>query len=179
MDTDELLTRWTVRVAVVFYVAALAARRFSFRWSRLTWTAGCVAYLLHVAAAFHYYHHWSHDVAYESTAQQTQEVVGFDWGGGLYFNYAFTLVWFIDAVWWCINPERYLTRPRVVEWAVQGFLGFIVFNATVVFATGFSRWLGVIACILLAIVWLWPRKERANVDANDQRRPGLDGRDDR
>src|SRR5262245_656128 len=92
MDPGEFLTRWTVRIAVVLYVAALLSRRFSWRWARGAWTAGCVLYLLHVVAAFHYYHHWSHDAAYESTARQTADVVGVHWGGGLYVNYAFTLV---------------------------------------------------------------------------------------
>ena len=32
---------------------------------------------------------------------------------------------------------------------MQGYLGFIAFNATVVFATGFSRWLGIAGCVVL------------------------------
>jgi hypothetical protein len=158
MELGEPLTRWTVRIAIVLYVAALAMRRDAPRASRLVWSGGCLAYLLHVAAAFHYYHHWSHAEAYESTAKQTNDVVGLDWGGGLYVNYAFTLVWIVDVIWWWIAEKRYLTRPRVVEWAIQLFLGFIVFNATVVFASGFSRWFGISACILLTLVWLWPRR---------------------
>jgi hypothetical protein len=145
----ELLTHWTVRLAMAFYVASLASRGFSPRWSRIGWTAGCLAYLLHVACAFEYYHHWSNGEAYAATARQTAEVVGLDWGGGLYVNYAFTLVWLVDVAWWWLNAAGYLTRPRWLEWSVQGFLGFIAFNATVVFATGISRWLGVFASIFL------------------------------
>jgi hypothetical protein len=152
MDTGELLTRWTVRLAMALYVASLASRGFSPRWSRIDWTVGCVVYLLHVACAFEYYHHWSNAEAYASTARQTAETVGIDWGGGLYVNYAFTLVWLADVCWWWGAASSYLARPRWVDWAVNGFMGFIAFNATVVFATGFSRWFGVAACVLLILL---------------------------
>ncbi len=163
MDTGELLTRWTGRIAMALYIASLASRTFSPRWSRLAWTAGCGLYLLHVVCAFEYYHHWSHAEAYASTARQTAATVGLDWGGGLYANYAFTLVWLADAVWWWRGMESYHARPRWIEWAVQGFLGFIAFNATVVFASGFSRWLGVAGCVLLAAVWISARKVRGTM----------------
>jgi hypothetical protein len=114
--------------------------------------------LLHVVCAFEYYHHWSHAVAYSSTARQTAETVGLDWGGGLYANYAFTVVWVGDVVWWWVGVESYQTRERWIESTVQGFLGFIAFNATVVFATGFSRWLGVAGCLLLAAIAISRRK---------------------
>lgn len=166
----ELLTRWTVRIAVALYIAGLATR------SRLAWTAGCGFYLLHVACAFAYYHHWSHDDAYASTARQTYDAVGLDWGGGLYLNYAFTLVWLGDVVWWWIAPTQYQQRPRALSWLIHGFLGFIAFNATVVFATGVSRWLGIAGCVIIAIAW-W--REHRHVDANDQRRASLDRGDDR
>jgi hypothetical protein len=179
MDTGELLTRWTVRVAVILYVVSLASRRHLPTISRFSWTAGCLAYLLHVLAAFHYYHQWSHDAAYESTQRQTAEIAGLDWGGGLYVNYAFTLVWLLDVIWWWLAPERYLKRPRWIDWGVQLFLGFVVFNATVVFASGFSRWFGIGACGVLAVEWAWPRKERAGVDEDHQRRASLDGGDHR
>ena len=154
MDSGELLTRWTVRIAMALYVASLASRRVSPHWSRLAWTAGCLLFLLHVACAFEYYHHWSHAEAYASTAKQTAETVGLDWGGGLYANYAFTLVWCADVCWWWLDGSRYLTRHWTINWAVHGFLGFIAFNATVVFATGFSRWFGIAACVLLIGVWV-------------------------
>ena len=154
MDPGELLTRWTVRIALALYVASLASRGFAPRWSRVGWTLGCAVYLVHVACAFHYYHHWSHAEAFAFTADQTAKMTGLDWGGGLYVNYAFTLVWLLDAAWWWASMERYLKRPRWIEWLVQGFLGFIAFNATVVFAEGFSRWFGIGACVLLAAIYI-------------------------
>jgi hypothetical protein len=149
MQTGELLTRWTVRVAMALYVTSLATRLYFPKGSRLAWTAGCLAYLLHIACAFEFYHHWSHAEAYAFTARQTATAVGWDWGGGLYVNYAFTLVWLADVGWWWISVESYRARSRWIGWAVQGFMGFIAFNATVVFAAGFSRWFGIGACVLL------------------------------
>jgi hypothetical protein len=160
MELGVILTRWTVRLAMALYVASLASRGFAPRWSRLAWTMGCILYLLHVACAFEYYHHWSHAEAYAFTAKETAATVGLDWGGGLYFNYAFTLVWLADAACWWIDAAGYRARPRWLDWCVQGYLGFIAFNATVVFATGFSRWFGVAACVLLAGMWLARRKLR-------------------
>jgi hypothetical protein len=157
----ELLTRWTVRVAMALYVTSLATRWRFPQMSRLAWTGGCLAYLTHVACAFEFYHHWSHAEAYAFTARQTAAVVGWDWGGGLYVNYAFTLVWLADAAWWWISVKSYETRPRWIAWTVNGFMGFIAFNATVVFAEGFSRWFGIVACVLFGVIGLgsiWSRR---------------------
>jgi hypothetical protein len=159
MDPGESLTRWTVRLAVGLYGLALALRaaaedrRSAAAWARLAWTGGFVAFALHVACAFHFYHQWSHRAAYEATARQTAEVVGVAWGGGLYANYAFALVWGADVCWWWARPAAYQARPRWIEWAVQGFLAFITFNATVVFGRGAIRWAG-LAAYAVAGVWL-------------------------
>jgi hypothetical protein len=159
MELGELLTRWTVRVAAGLYVLALALRLGGgdprrLVYARLLWTAGCFAFLLHVLCAFHFYHHWSHWAAYETTARQTAEAVGLRWGGGLFANYAFALVWLADAGWWWRGLARYEARPRYVEWAVQGFLGFMMFNATVVFGRGAARWLGLAGSMLLGLMIL-------------------------
>src|SRR5437879_7659370 len=162
MEPGELLTRWTVRVAVTLYVVALALRvgasATQLWWARLAWTLGCIAYLLHVACAFQFYHHWSHAAAYEATARRTAEDIGLEWGGGLYANYAFTLVWVIDVCWWWAAPRHYRSRPRWVEWSIQGFLAFILLNATVVFGAGAVRWLGAAACLFLAGLFVRGRR---------------------
>jgi hypothetical protein len=155
----------------MLYVLGLALRanangtRWKLAWARGVWTAGCVLFLFHVAGAFQFYHHWSHTAAHAATAQRTAELTGFEWGGGLYANYAFTLLWMVDVIWWWRGLDRYETRPRWVHWAVQGFLGFMAFNGTVVFGTPTVRWLGLGACLFLATMWgswLWGSRRPAS-----------------
>jgi hypothetical protein len=156
MPTGELLTRWTIRGALALYVLGLAlriraqGRPSRLKWACRAWAVGCLAFLLHLLCAFEFFHAWSHIAAYEATAHRTAEVVGVAWGGGLYANYAFTVVWCSDAFWWVGWPQCYQARPRAVEWAVQGFLAFIAFNATVVFGAGAVRWAGLAAALMLA-----------------------------
>jgi hypothetical protein len=116
----------------------------------LVWTLGCIAYLVHVFCAFHVYHSWSHAEAYRRTAQETNGMIGLDWGGGLYLNYLFTLLWIADAVWWWRDRERYRHRSRLVSGFLHGFLFFMVFNATVVFGVGLIRWFGLAGCLSVA-----------------------------
>ena len=102
VDTGEWLTRGTVWLALLLYVAAeVAATRRDlrgFKGARWLNTAGLVVFLGHIASAFQHYHQWSHTVAYAETAEQTKEFVGWNWGGGLYLNYLFTLIWLGDVV---------------------------------------------------------------------------------
>jgi hypothetical protein len=158
MEPAEFLIRWTIRFAMVFYVTALTLRCPSPPWSRWAWTVGCGLYLMHVCAAFQFRHHWSHTDAYLATAQQSEAVVGLYWGGGIYANYFFTAVWLGDAVWWWLRPRAYLDRPRWLNAGIHGYLGFIAFNATVVFAQGWSQWFGVLACMLLIGTWVLERR---------------------
>ncbi len=83
----------------------------------------------------------------------------------MYVNYAFTLVWLFDVAWWWTRQD-YRARPRWLDWTIHGFLSFIVFNATVIFASGFSRWFGIAACLMLPVMILWPKTRRSDVDAN-------------
>ena len=142
----DALTRWTIRVALALAVAALAARIAQrSRPARLAWTVGCLAYLAHIFCAFHFFHDWSHSAAYAATARDTAAVFGLDWGGGLYFNYVFTLVWVVDVLWWLVHPATYETRPRWVNVVVYAFFAFMAFNGAVVFASGPTRWIGLAA----------------------------------
>jgi len=179
MLTGELLTRWTARVALALYVLGLAVRvrgaghQPRLDMARLFWTGGCLAFLLHTTSAFQFYHHWSHRTVYEATARRTAEVVGLDWGGGLYANYGFAAVWTADVCWWWLAPGRYLARPRGLEWALQGFLGFMAFNATVVFGAGAVRWIGMAACLFLAAVlgYSWCCRGDASRQSRDRADP--------
>ena len=136
------LTRNTIRVALLYYAVAiggmLAGNRC--RWVRVSWTLGWLAYLVHLGMAFHFYHHWSHAEA----MRHTQDRSGY--GEGIYASHLFTLVWTADVLAWWLVPAWYRHRPRWIGWAlhgVRGFMAFIVFNATVVYETGFIRWVGV------------------------------------
>ena len=150
---------WSIRIALLCYVFALTLRLSSSqdsaqRLARFFWTLGLLAYLAHVICAFHFHHAWSHTAAYEATARDTARLLGWGWGGGLYFSYAFTIVWLVDVLWWCRGLEAYTHRPRVVDIGIQAFLGFMAFNGAVVFASGPTRWIGIGCCVLLGAFWL-------------------------
>ncbi len=156
MDGGDLLIRWTVRLALALYAAVLFGwllTRTGRPWMRWAWTLGCALMLVHTGCAFHFVHGWSHAAAYEDTARQTGELLGVAYGGGLYWNYAFLLVWLADVVWWWAAPAGYVTRSLWVGCVVQGFLAFMAFNGAVVFAAGWVRWVGVVVCIALVAAW--------------------------
>jgi hypothetical protein len=176
MTGGELATRWTVRLALVCCFARFCAElpgktnsRPS-RVARAAWTGGWMLFLLHVACAFHFYHHWSHADAYLHTAQRTAELVGWNWGGGLYFNYAFTAAWTFDTLgWWCSpSSRRGLPRAATIAWHAYFFL--MVANATIVFETGIVRWAGAVGLALLGIVWIvWRRETGADAPRSPER----------
>lgn len=150
----KILTLWTVWLAIVFYVAALFLYVARSRFARLLWTAGLALYAAHVCLAFHFFYDWSHTKAYGETARQTWELFGVNWGGGLYLNYLFTLIWLGDALWWWKGSAAYRERPLWIAVAVQSFLAFMFFNATVVFGQGLVRLMGIFATVALAAVAL-------------------------
>lgn len=162
----ETLTRWTVRIALVGYFVAVglllhrttpAKREHADHFARIAYTLGCAAFLVHVTCAFHFHHAWSHARAYDDTARQTRELLGVDAGAGIWFNYLFTVMWLADVIaMWTRGVSRYRQRSRWLHVFVHGFFVFIIFNATVVFETGFARWLGVVGLAVL-LVFAAPR----------------------
>jgi hypothetical protein len=154
----DALTRWTVRLALVYYALAAAlmlrlrrpewATRGRGRAARWLWTLACAAYLVHVGVAFHFAHGWSHQRAYD----HTQAVSGF--GPGVFVSYLFTLVWLADVVWWWARPSAYAYRPNRLGWLLHGFMAFVIFNATVVFEDGAVRWAGVLLFAGLTFLFL-------------------------
>jgi hypothetical protein len=147
MNASEWITRLTALGAVTMYGASLLvdrpqgplAERRAARW---LWTAGAVIYVVHVVCAFALMHDWSHAAAYRHTAARTAELVGLDWGGGLYLNHVFTVVWIGDALWWWLRPASYQARPAWMRIALRGYLAFMVFQATVVFGSWPAQVLG-------------------------------------
>jgi hypothetical protein len=107
------------------------------------WTVGCLAFLLHVASAFHIHYGWSHAVALRETARQAAELTGLALGGaGLYANYLFAALWVFDAAWWWGDAAGHHRRAAWFDVVLHSFMLFILFNGTVVFAHGPARWLG-------------------------------------
>jgi hypothetical protein len=161
IETGELLTRGTVWVALCLYVAGEVVRASNGSGTPVRWchTAGCAAFLAHVVCAFGFYHHWSHAAAFADTARQTAQFTGWNWGGGLYVNYAFGLVWLGETVWSWVHPAGYPNRPKWIIRTLRGFFLFMIFNGAVVFVRGWARWFGLTLCLFLALCW-WPRKGR-------------------
>ena len=163
MTIGTPIIHWTARIAFLLYAVALASwlvrRSRMVRLARLAWTCGLILYLAHVAAAFHFRYHWSHDAAYEETARQTASLFGIPSGAGLYCNYAFTAVWACDVIWLWWNAETYRRRRRWITLVIQSFLAFMFFNATVVFVSGWMRWMGLAVTAAFGMLW-WSTKRR-------------------
>jgi len=168
MESGQALTSWTIRLALVAYVAALGlgfpasfpeepnSRRL--RWSRIFWSAGGLFMFVHVVSAFHFYHGWSHRRAWDDTAKQTQELLGWAFGGGIFFSYLFVLAWLLDSLWWWISPLSFAHRPPWLHWTLHAYLAFIVFNGAIVFEAGATRWIGL--CVTPVLVWISYRRYR-------------------
>jgi len=150
MTAGELLVRATAWLAFAAYVGGTVAglRHPSSRAFRLVWLAGAVLLLVHLLAAFHFKHAWSHASACADTARQTREVTGLDWGGGVHLNYLLVALWLSDAALRFAVPE---SPSRQVRVALAGFYAFMWFNAAVVFVRGPMRWVGAAAFVLLAV----------------------------
>jgi hypothetical protein len=156
-----LLTNWTIRLALVCYAAVLAgeiaapqaARRSMV--ARSIWSLGCLLFVGHVVCAFHFFHHWSHAHAYEHTALRTADI-GFPFGAGIYFSYAFGLLWIADVMWWWTAPQSYAARATWLNNLLHLYLFFIAFNGAVVFEDGPTRWVG--CAVALGLLLLLARR---------------------
>ena len=161
-EPGETLTRNTVRLSLAWYALALclmmrltavdwAAATVAGRIARWCWTWAAICFLVHLAMAFHYYHHWSHADAFEHTRQVSGH------GEGIYMSYLFTILWTADVLWWWTRPEQFARRSQWVDRVMHGFMLFIVFNGMVVFESGPIRWAGLLLFSALAGVWLAAR----------------------
>ena len=157
METGMILTRGTALVAFLFYVLAFVPRS-RHAWSRAWWTAGAAVFVVHVICAFHFVHQWSHADAYLSTARQTFELAGIDWGGGVYFNYVFTALWVADVIWWWASPASHEKRSSVLAYGLHGFMLFMWFNGTVVFGNGPARWTGIAGFVVMGVCWMMRKR---------------------
>jgi hypothetical protein len=153
----EALTHWTIRLALLCMVAryggalAWCHRPWWFAASRAFWTLGCVFFLLHVASAFHFYHSWSHEHAFDTTAERTYGMLGVRFGEGIYFSYLFALLWTSDVAWQWLAPAAYRNQPAWRSGLLLTYMAFIAFNGAVVFEGGVTRTVGIPVTIALLV----------------------------
>jgi hypothetical protein len=165
MDAESAV-RWSAWPAVICYVVAWGlslqpAHERSRKAIRFVWTAGWLALVAHVVLALGLVHGWSWSAAYEHTARRTQQLVGWNWGGGVWFNLLTVGVWGADVMkMWLGGPgaERSVEagdeRGRWWSFAVQSYIAFMMLNATVVFGSRFAQFTGCLVCVgLAACVW--------------------------
>ena len=159
----SLLTQWTIRLALACLVIYFAGQmlnaaygvgknethqpRRKFAALRWIWTVGCLLFLAHVACAFHFTHHWSHTHAWEHTAAETQRMIGFAFGNGLYVSYCFLVLWVADVICSWLS----FSRPVWLLAAVYLFMFFIAFNGAIVFEEGPTRAVGIVVCAVLLL----------------------------
>ena len=155
----RLAVQGTIWAAALLYFAALCCRCVARKaraapWYRRLWPLACAAYLLHVAAAFGLYHDWSHARAFAHAAHRTYETVGWYWGGGIYVNYAFTLLWFLEAALLAFFPRLHGRLPRLAYrlWLMATW--FMFFQGMVVFGQRVSRALCVLGLAACGAAWL-------------------------
>lgn len=154
----------TIWLALVAFTAAEAGRRPALsgrapaRWSAPLSFTGLALLIVHIVLAYAVRHGWSHEAAVRATAQQTAAVYGLDWGGGIYVNYLFALVWAIDAGQWSVSPASAAARPPAIHWALRVFYILIIVNGAVIFVPGPRRVLGVALVLALLAIWRPGRK---------------------
>ena len=159
--------QWTIRLtaflAFAGYVLALASCRGRSRRAGPSgsgwWSLGLVAFLAHLASAFHFEHAWSHARALAATAAQTAEVTGVETGFGLYLNYAFALAWLADTAWRGLAKRSHENRPAWVGAALQCFMALMWFNATVVFGSPWGQLTGWAAVFGLGSWFMLQRRQ--------------------
>lgn len=162
--TPDLIISWTVRLALICYAVSAALMLLQsphpriHATIRMLWTAGAILFIAHVAAAFHFTHHWSHTAAVLSTASETQKLLGLAFGEGIWFSYLFVLLWTADAAWSWLSYSAWQQRPPAATLALHAYLFFIAFNGAVIFESGPTRPLGILVTLLLALVWIRNRK---------------------
>lgn len=155
------LVSMTIWVAVAAWAAVIFGRLRGreIPGARVVWIAGLGAYIAHVIAAFSHHYRWSHAVALAETARQTRELTGWGTGIGLWLNYLFGLLWLSDALRWLATGQPVPGGHwRRVFLGIHAFLGFIIFNGTVIFGQGAVRWFGIAVFALLSVSCLHARR---------------------
>jgi hypothetical protein len=154
---SQHLSLWAIRLAFVALFLSLwlqlAGRRATDRPVDRLWLLGAILAMAHSLGSLWSFHGGSQAAAVEATARQTEELLGFRFGEGLYFNYLFVGLWGLDAVLRMVRPDRYHRLPSWYYLGLASFMAMIAFSALVVFKTGWIRAAGWIATGLLAYRW--------------------------
>lgn len=129
-------------------------------WSAVVWAIGALFAWGHSVGALVYFHHGSQREAMAAIARETQEILGFPFGFGLYVNYLFLVVWGLDAALALYAPRWHRGFGQRYHQFVLGFLAFIFFNGTVVFKGGWVRTLGLVGFSLILVVSLVSWRKR-------------------
>jgi hypothetical protein len=165
---DEAWIRITVWLALVAWAAGemLGRRPRIQNVSRVVWSIGALALLVHLALAMHWKHGWSHAAAVADTARQTNERFSLNWGGGVWLNYLMIAWWLLDAAWLWRSPANWAASS---PWrtARRGFFLFMWFNGAVVFPTGAVRWLALGLCVAVTMAW-WKEAQSSKLKAQNR-----------
>ena len=164
MFCGERLIQITAWLAFAAWFVALAMNRGarSTRVERLSsfiGLSGSVLMLVHVSFAFDIRHDWSHAAAVVETARQTEELMGVNWGVGVWWNYVFSIIWMSDGLWRVVQPPSYESRPRWLSRMIHFFLAFMWFNATVLFGSREIQIAGV-GVFGWLVICLWTERRR-------------------
>ncbi|MEX2188531.1 MAG: hypothetical protein WD875_17105 [Pirellulales bacterium] len=152
------LVYWSARASGVAYFVAvvLAGRRGRGGRSdvavRTAWTVACGLLVAHEILAIALSFGWSQSLAWRRIAEQTLDVTGVDFGGGLVVNYVTAIVWTADVAWWWIGPASHAARPRWIDVSLWTLLAAMFFFGAVVFADGWTR---TAAAAMFAVAGIW------------------------
>jgi hypothetical protein len=154
---SQHLSLWAIRLAFVALFVSLwlqiSGRLTTDRLVVGLWLLGAILALAHSLGSLWSFHGGSQSAAIEATAMQTEVLLGFRFGSGLYFTSLFVGLWGLDAVLRLLCPDRYHRMPRWYFLSVACFMALIAFSALVIFKTGWIRVAGWIAAGLLAYRW--------------------------
>ena len=143
----------TIWAALILFAAGEAGKRREARWAWWSWLAGVLLLAVHITMAMAIVHGWSHAAAISATARATNAVFGVDWGGGVYANYLFLIVWAAETVWWRTSPSSYARRSAAATWWLRIFYFVMITNAAVIFVPNWRRWLGVAIVATVLLSW--------------------------
>ena len=158
---DDLLIHWTIRLALAAYTFHLLAAACPFyprtlrqRAVGLAWQLSGLLLAAHAVAAMHLFHHWSLEHAIADTARQTGELMGVEFGQGIWFSFLLIGVWWGDILWAWLAPQSHARRPAWLTYALHGYAFFILFNGAIVFERGVTRPVGVVVCGLVGSIFI-------------------------